>query len=137
MPELTRATRRQLLDALAAIPVLATSAGRDRLARDLPPALAAQIPRQAATLLDLDQLVAACDTWPAPPGQEPPLLTLIENAHDLMRGSQAGHDLARLRALLYPPATVEPPPRCPYPGLRRFGPDDADVFGGREAEVAA
>jgi hypothetical protein len=34
------------------------------------------------------------------------------------------------------PTGAEPIPPCPYPGLAYFGPDDADLFFGRDGAVA-
>lgn len=34
-----------------------------------------------------------------------------------------------------PLGPARPPPRCPYPGMRAYGPDDHDDFVGRDAEI--
>ncbi|MEU1970261.1 BTAD domain-containing putative transcriptional regulator [Microbacterium sp. NPDC019599] len=52
----------------------------------------------------------------------------------------ASLELAMLRrdpALDVPAASARTMTACPYPGLRPFGPDDADVFFGREDDVEA
>ena len=94
---LTRDTRRQLIEALTAIPVLDSSAGRGLLLHDLPPRLTPMIARSEAKLLDLNAIVDACDHWEPIPGVPHPLRLLIENARDLVTGSAVATRLQAYR----------------------------------------
>src|SRR4051812_24884910 len=100
MPLLTAATRRQLLDLLAQLPVLATPAGRDQLLRDLPHDLVAYIPRDPALAVDLDAIAYAADAWWPTDGPvaDYPLHRLVENAADLAAGTGPGDALAAFLA---------------------------------------
>ena len=111
---LTRETRRRLMEALDAIPVLDSSAGRGLLLQDLPPRLTPMIARSEAKLLDLNAIVDACDHWEPIPGVPHPLRLLIENARDLVTGSALA---TRLQALLDALPAGDAPTAAPGPTL--------------------
>jgi hypothetical protein len=107
---LTRDTRRQLIEALTAIPVLDSSAGRGLLLHDLPPRLTVMLARSESKLLDLNAIVDGCDHWEPIPGVAHPLRLLIENARDLVMGSAVA---TRLQAMLDAlPMDAAPAPRA-------------------------
>jgi hypothetical protein len=115
---LTRETRRELIEALTAIPVLDSSAGRTLLLHDLPPRLTVMLARSESKLLDLNAIVDGCDHWEPIPGLLHPLRLLIENARDLVTGSALA---TRLQAILDilphqdTPARAATPPPPPGP----------------------
>ena len=137
MPLLTATTRRELLDLLNQLPVLATPAGRDLLLRDLPPDLVRHIPRDPAQAVDLDAIIYAADAWwpTDQPVADYPLRRLVQAAADIGAGSQTSLALQAFLATL--PATLDPSarPGCPYPGMVPFSAADARFFYGREAEI--
>jgi hypothetical protein len=115
---LTRDTRRQLIEALTAVPVLDSSAGRGLLLHDLPPRLTVMLARSESKLLDLNAIVDGCDHWEPISGVPHPLRLLIENARDLVMGSAVA---IRLQALLDTFPTEDAPPAigpapAPTPG---------------------
>jgi hypothetical protein len=132
---LNQDTRTELLKLLAQVPGLDTSAGRDRLLRDLPVAITDVVPREAARAVDLDHMVDYCDRWQTPADAKAPLLILIENARYLARESQTERNLKQLQDKLFAPPSPKPPPPCPYPGLEAFDADHKRFFYGREAET--
>ncbi len=79
---LNRATRTQLLAALESILVLDTPQGRTLLLVDLPPALVNTIHRDDTKVIDLTNIVSACDAWSIDA-----LRVMIENARNLVVGS--------------------------------------------------
>src|SRR5947208_1502975 len=130
MPLLVATTRRELLDLLNRLPILDTPAGRDMLLRDLPADLVSHMKRDAAKAIDLDAIVYSADAWWPGDGQVAyyPLRRLVENASDLVKGSEDGQRLAVILAQL--PIMLDPSdhPRCPYPGMVPFSPEDARFF---------
>src|SRR5215212_2091328 len=142
MGVLDHTTRPQLLALLAQVPGITTRAGRDALLPDLPPALTNTITRSDATTPDLDQIVYVCDSWWSDPLADPqpvadyPLRALVQAACDRATGTQVASLLAAFLNQL--PATLDSNarPRCPYPGMVPFSPDDARFFYGREPEIA-
>jgi hypothetical protein len=109
MALLTRETRRDLIEALTAMPVLDSSAGRTLLLHDLPPRLTVMLARSESKLLDLNAIVDGCDHWEPIPGVPHPLRLLIENARDLVTGSALASRLqAILDALPTPDAPTAP-----------------------------
>ena len=137
MPLLIATMRRALLDLLNQLPILDTPAGRDLLLRDLPSELVTHIPRDTAKAVDLDAIVHAADAWWPSDGPlaDYPLRRLVENAGNLADGSEMRPQLATFLAQL--PATLDPSarPRCPYPGMVPFTPQDARFFYGRAPEI--
>jgi hypothetical protein len=117
---LNRETRRQLLEVLAGMGVLDTSAGRTLLLQDLPPIMINMTPRAESKLLDLNAMLDNCEHWEPAEGTPHPLRLLIENARDLVAGSGTA---TRLQAILNAlPAsaseatpTAEPTPAPPPP----------------------
>lgn len=116
MALLTRETRRELIDALTALPVLDSSAGRTLLLHDLPPRLAVMMARSESKLLDLNAIVDGCDHWEPIPGLPHPLRLLIENARDLVTGSALATRLqAILNTLPAEDGPAAPPTAMPSP----------------------
>ncbi len=119
---LNRETRRQLLETLAGMGVLDSSAGRTLLLQDLPWGLTNMIMRSESKLLDLNAILDSCEHWDPAEGAPHPTRLLIENARDLVMGSGTA---ARLQALLdsvasltaQPPATSNPPTVPPAASL--------------------
>src|SRR5438132_14390051 len=88
--------RHQLLDLLDSLTVLDTAEGRELLLRDLPAPLCASIERSNAKLVDLDQMIDACDRW-EPENGPPPLATLLDNAAFLVEGTETAAQLQAWR----------------------------------------
>jgi hypothetical protein len=65
-----------------------------------------------------------------------PLRLLVQTAADLAAGSAIAPALRALLAILPPVRDPSVRPRCPYPGMVPFSPDDARFFYGREPEIA-
>jgi hypothetical protein len=112
---LTRDTRRQLIEALTAVPVLDSSTGRGLLLHDLPPRLTVMLTRSESKLLDLNAIVDGCDHWEPIPGVPHPLRLLIENARDLVTGSAVATRLQALLDTLPADGTPAPRPDAPPP----------------------
>src|SRR5690242_15505162 len=87
MPGLQRDTRRQLVATLEQITTLSTATGRDLLLLDWPPALRASLTVTNTLAADLNDIIFKALAWPAAAGDTPPLVLLLENAQDLVRGS--------------------------------------------------
>jgi hypothetical protein len=117
MALLNRATRSQLMDALQAMSVLDSSAGRTLLLQDLPAGLRNTLARADAKIIDLANIVAACDQWDPDPssGQEHPLRILIENARGLVAGTATAQNLQAILDAL--PGAQPPTSPAPVPPL--------------------
>ena len=96
MPELLRDTRRSLAAALLDLPNVDTPAVRGQLMLDWPPTLRANVPLSAIPSIDLNSMIVAAAQWETPDGSKSPLVLLIENAQDLVRGSAAEGRLGQL-----------------------------------------
>jgi class 3 adenylate cyclase len=85
--------------------------GRDLLLRDLPPRLTDLIERSSAKRVDLDHIIAACDRADGAT-QPPPLAQLVDNAVDLVDGTDLAAQLRVFRdhLLAAPPLTTTPLP---------------------------
>jgi WD40 repeat protein/energy-coupling factor transporter ATP-binding protein EcfA2 len=97
-----------------------------------------QIPRSEATAADLDAIVYTVDLWWPIDGAvaDYPLRRLVTAALDLAPSSQAAADLQAFLAAIHATLDARARPRCPYPGMVPFSPDDARFFYGREPEIA-
>jgi hypothetical protein len=138
MGVLNQATRQELLDLLARVPGMNSRQGRDALLRDLRADLVQGIERSEATAVDLDHIVYAADNWwpTAGPVADYPLRQLVLTAMDLAAGSEVAPALQAFLERLPPTLDPSARPRCPYPGMVPFAPEDARFFYGREAEIA-
>jgi hypothetical protein len=87
MPELQRDTRRALAAALLDLPNITDQAVRSQLMLDWPPALRGNIALSNIPSIDLNSMIVTAAQWETPDGSKPPLVLLIENAQDLVRGS--------------------------------------------------
>lgn len=96
MPELQRDTRRSLAAALLTLPNIDSQAVRGQLMLDWPPTLRANVPLSNIPSIDLNSMIVAAAQWATPEGSKPPLVLLIENAQDLVRGSAAEGQLGQL-----------------------------------------
>jgi hypothetical protein len=113
MPALQRETRRKLVATLQQIATLNTASGRDLLLLDWPPALRASLTITNTLAVDLNDMIYKALNWPSPNGSSPPLVLLLENAQDLVRGSGLEPELRELQAAVVrelSPAPVQPPP---------------------------
>src|SRR5215204_5284436 len=111
MAALQRETRRKLVAALQQIAALNTANGRDLLLLDWPPALRASLTITNTLAVDLNDIIFKAINWPSPNGQSPPLVLLLENAQDLVRGSGLEPELRDLQAAVvreFAPAPIQP-----------------------------
>ena len=100
MPALQRETRRKLVASLQQIVTLNTATGRDLLLLDWPPALRASLTITNTLAVDLNDIIYKATNWPSSNGESPPLVLLLENALDLVRGSGLEPDLQTLQAVV-------------------------------------
>src|SRR4051794_37063159 len=98
MGQLSRDSRKALLDTLQSLPFTETDAGRNLLLSGLPADLRAIIPRSLSQAEDLYHIVDTTAAWRAPHPGDAPLLAVIDNARGLVEGSQAAQTLDTLRA---------------------------------------
>jgi hypothetical protein len=114
VPDLQRDTRRSLAAVLLDLPNIDTQAVRGQLMLDWPPTLRANVPLSAIPSIDLNSMIVAAAQWETPDGSKAPLVLLIENAQDLVRGSAAegrlGQLLIAVQKELAPGASVVPDP---------------------------
>jgi hypothetical protein len=120
MAALQRETRRKLVAALQQISTLSTANGRDLLLLDWPPALRASLTITNTLAVDLNDIIFKALNWPSPDSETPPLVLLLENAQDLVRGSSLEQTLRDLQAQIgreLAPAPVQPAamPAAPPP----------------------
>jgi hypothetical protein len=117
MGVLNQATRHELLDLLARLPMLDSRSGRDALLRELPPEVVRQVERSEATAVDLDHLVYAADNWwpSAGPVADYPLRLLVQTAAAIAAGNAIALALGALLATVPPVLDPSVRPRCPYP----------------------
>ncbi len=108
MHQLTTAARQHLLSILESLPLLDESAGRDALLCDLPPALIDTIPRSTITVVDLINIIRACEAWQPDlsTGDRDPLVSLLATTRDLVVGSEAAHEIQNLLDTLLEVAPV-------------------------------
>ena len=131
---LTPDQRQRLLAALARLPLQADQAGRGlllddepgtgELVLDLPRRLAPGILRADNPQVDFNSILEGVENQGALYDGRPALLSLLQNALALSRGTVAGPDFealyAELTAPLTPTAPADPEPRTPNARDRRF-----------------
>ena len=126
--------RQRLLTILEAMPQFGSYEGRNNLLRNLPSHLVVTIPRSSTTSSDLVSIVDACLEAQSNPGEPHPIGILLATARGHARGVQRTQ-LERLISELRPGLVPQiPSPPCPYPGMRPFRPEQAEVFYGRDRE---
>jgi hypothetical protein len=108
VPELQRDTRRSLATALLALPNVDNPAVRAQLMLDWPPTLRGNVPLSNIPSIDLNSMIVAAAQWATPDGSKPPLVLLIENAQDLVRGSAAEGQLGQLLVAVQQELTLTP-----------------------------
>jgi hypothetical protein len=113
---------------LLQIQTLNTPNGRELLLLDWPPALRASLTTTNTLAVDLNDIIYKAINWPAPNSETPPLILLLENAHDLVTGSALEQPLRALLAQIRQELTPTPAPIllataaphcCPNPRVPR------------------